>query len=54
MKKKFKISGYIAVYMLFVFLYTLTTGNLSTTNLQSSLYASIFPSLVGGTITNLL
>lgn len=54
MKKKFKISRYFLVYILFVFLYTLSKGTFNPINLETTLYASIFPSLVGGTITNLL
>lgn len=54
MKKGIRLLGYFFIYVLFVYLYTLNiNGNINLVNLKVCLYSSVFPALVGGTVTNL-
>ena len=55
MKRRFNIKGYLLIYILFCGLYILNfREDMSLINLKTCLYSSIFPALVGGTVTNLL
>lgn len=55
MKRKFRIEGYLIVYILFLCLYVLNfEGEMNYSNLKLCLYSSITPALVGGTVGNLL
>lgn len=55
MRRKFRIEGYLIVYILFFCLYILNfEGEVSYSNLKLCLYSSITPALVGGTVGNLL
>lgn len=55
MKKIIKFKGYLIIYILFVFLYSLNFKNaINSESLKICLYSSIVPAIVGGTVTSLL